>query len=269
MRILFLGTASGAGKTTLAAMYCRHLARTGVDAVPFKASNLSTRSHRTADGGEIGIGQLIQARAAGAEPAADMNPVLLRPRGGGAVETVVRGVPADGPVGREALGDIVAAAYDRLAAAHEAVVCEGSGSPAELNLIDRDLANVGLLRMRPMPAVLVGDIERGGVFAAVYGTWLLMPADVRPLLKGFVINRFRGDPSILGDGIERIEELTGMPCLGVMPFTEVALPEEDSCRDAPDGTATDTAWTEELDRLLDAAAANGFDPGRIDAIARG
>ncbi len=262
---MLLGTASGAGKTTMAAMLCRHLHRSGTDVAPFKASNLSTRSHRTADGGEIGIGQMLQAVAAGLEPAADMNPVMLRP-GPGGMRTLIRGGDA-GDAGRDRIMEAATESFDRLAAAHAAVVCEGSGSPAELNLIDRDIANVGMLRMRPMPAVLVADIERGGVFAAVLGTWRLLPDDVRPLLRGFVINRFRGDPSILGSGIRRIEEMTGMTCLGVMPRTGASLPEEDTAADGGSGTRDD--WITELDRLLDAASAGGFDIGSLCDAARG
>ena len=221
MKVLFLGTASGAGKTTVTAMYCRYLARRGVRVAPFKASNLSLNSYATSEGGEIGIGQAFQALAAGIVPVTDMNPILLKPGGGGRMQVVLNGKPcSDVTEGRPM--DIAKAtseackAYDRLRERFDAVVCEGSGSPAEINLRDRDIANIGMMRERNIPAVLVGDIERGGVFAALYGTWKLVPEEQRGLLKGFMINRFRGDPTILGSGIARIEEITGMKCLGVL-----------------------------------------------------
>ena len=196
MRVLVLGTSSGAGKTTVCAMICRHLMREGLNPVPFKALNLSLNSYATRDGGEIGIGQAFQAWSCGLEPETDMNPILLKPSGGGVIQMVLRGKPhqdvtKDCPMDRAAAMDAAAEAYSRLSSEHGFVVCEGSGSPAELNLIERDIANVGLIRRIGIPAILVGDIERGGVFAAIYGTWLLIPEDVRPLVKGFVINRFR------------------------------------------------------------------------------
>lgn len=228
--LLFLGSASGVGKTTLAAAYCRYLGRKGVKVAPFKGSNLSLNSYVTQNGEEIGMGQAAQAWACGLEPTADMNPLLLKPSGG-SLQAVVLGKPrTDLKRGsqRPDFSDEVYAAYDRLAAEYDFIVCEGSGSPVELNLMERDVANTGLMRARGTEAVLVADIERGGVFAAVYGTWKLMPDDVRPLMTKFIINRFRGDPAILAPGIERIEELTGMKCIGIVPFRRVRMPEEDS-----------------------------------------
>lgn len=223
--LLFLGTASGVGKTTLAAAYCRYLSRNGVAAAPFKASNLSLNSYVTADGDEIGMGQAVQAWACGLEPRADMNPLLLKPSGGSMQAVVLGRARADIRRGEHMdFSEEVYGAYDRLAGEFGFVVCEGSGSPTELNLMDRDVANVGLMRARRTEAVLVADIERGGVFAAVYGTWLLMPEDVRPLLGKFIINRFRGDPSILSPGIRRIEDLTGMECAGVVPYARIRAP---------------------------------------------
>lgn len=231
--LLFLGTASGAGKTTLDAAFCRYLVRKGVRAAPFKASNLSLNSYVTLANEEIGMGQAFQSWACGLEPVGDMNPVLLKPSGSGRMQVVLCGRPymeisADNPMDRERVMTKACESYDRLCAKYDAVICEGSGSPAELNLQDTDMANVGLMRARKVPSVVVGDIERGGVFAAIYGTWLLIPEDVRPLVKGFLINRFRGDASLLGSGIERIEELTGMRCYGVVPYEYLKFPEEDS-----------------------------------------
>ena len=275
-RILVLGTSSGAGKTTFCAMLCRYLARRGLDPVPFKGLNLSLNSYATRDGGEIGIGQAFQAWSAGLEPETDMNPVLLKPAGRGVIQLVLNGQPSMDsdkyhPMDREEALKEAVKAFDRLSEKHGFVVCEGSGSPVELNMMDRDIANVGLMRATGVPAILVGDIERGGVFAAVYGTWLLMPEDVRPQLKAFVINRFRGDGSILADGIRRIEELTGMKCLGVLPYMDLRFPEEDSLSDSEgrlEGEDARSAFMRNVDELTDCAEGSGFDFDSLIGMSR-
>ncbi len=233
MKLMFLGTSSNAGKTLLSAIFCRYLTDKGVDTVPFKGSNLSLNSVATRDGKEIGIGQAFQAMACLKEPAGDMNPVLLKPSGKGVVQVITNGKPyANISPGcapdTEELVRIACESFDRLSDAHDAVICEGSGSPVELNLKSRDVANLRMVRERKIPAVLVGDIERGGVFAAIYGTWLLMTPEEKKFMKGFIINRFRGEPSILKSGIDRIESLTGMKCLGIVPYIDLRFPEEDS-----------------------------------------
>ena len=276
MRVLVLGTSSGAGKTTVCAMICRHLMRERLDPVPFKALNLSLNSYATRDGGEIGIGQAFQAWSCGLEPETDMNPVLLKPSGGGVIQMVLRGKPhqdvtKENPMDRSAAMDAAAEAFSRLSSEHGFVVCEGSGSPAELNLMDRDIANVGLMRRLGIPAILVGDIERGGVFAAVYGTWLLIPEDVRPLVKGFVINRFRGEPSILRSGIEEVERLTGMKCLGVLPYMHLRFPDEDSLSSSEgklEGSDARSAFMDNMDELTDACERE-LDFEALEEIARG
>lgn len=233
MKLMFLGTSSNAGKTLLSAIFCRYLTDKGVDTVPFKGSNLSLNSVATRDGKEIGIGQAFQAMACMKEPTGDMNPVLLKPSGKGVVQVITNGRPyANISPGcapdTEELVRIACESFDRLSDAHDAVICEGSGSPVELNLKSRDVANLRMVRERKIPAVLVGDIERGGVFAAIYGTWLLMTPEEKKFMKGFIINRFRGEPSILKSGIDRIESLTGMKCLGIVPYIDLRFPEEDS-----------------------------------------
>lgn len=267
MRLLFLGTSSGAGKTTLDAAFCRYLKKRDMDPVPFKASNLSLNSYATRDGGEIGMGQAFQAWSCGLEPETDMNPVLMKPSGKGVQQLIVNGKPfmdidADHPMDRQKVMAEVHRAYDRLASKHGFVVCEGSGSPAEINLMDRDLANTGLMREIGVPAVLVGDIERGGVFAAIYGTWRIIPDDLKPLMKGFIINRFRGEASILQSGIERIEELTGMKCLGVVPYVDLKFPEEDSLSESGgklEGDDPHTAFMDNIDELLRTCEEAGLD----------
>lgn len=277
MRILVLGTSSDAGKTVTSAMICRYLARKGLDPVPFKASNLSLNSYATKDGGEIGMGQTFQAWCCGIEPETDMNPVLMKPSGNGRIQLIVGGKPltevaGDSENGRTAARMEIRKAFSRLSEQHGFMVCEGSGSPAELNLMERDLANVGLMRAVNVPTVLVGDIERGGVFAAIYGTWRLIPDDVRPLMKGFVINRFRGEASILKEGIEKIEHLTGMRCLGVLPYMHLRFPEEDSLSKSEgrmEGEDPRQAFLDNIDEMLDAALEAGFDFDALIEMAKG
>lgn len=277
MRVLLLGTSSDAGKTVCSAMICRYLARNGIRPVPFKAFNLSLNSYATKDGGEIGMGQTFQAWACGVEPETDMNPVLYKPSGNGVMQAVLGGRPyMDLRDGRKIDRDValrqIRESYGRLESRYDMVVCEGSGSPAELNLMDTDLANTGLMREIGVPAVLIGDIERGGVFAAIYGTWRLIPDDLKPQMKAFIINRFRGEPSILKDGIERIEELTGMRCLGVLPYLPLKFPEEDSLSGSGGELRGDDprqAFMDNLDALIDAAEEAGFDFDGIVRISEG
>ena len=265
--LLFLGTSSGAGKTTLDAAFCRYLVRKGMKVAPYKASNLSLNSYVTLGGEEIGMGQAFQAWACGIEPTGDMNPVLLKPAGSGRMQIILRGKPyqdivRDQPWDRDEVMEKACESYDRLIEQYDAVICEGSGSPAELNLMSTDMANVGLMKARGVKAILVGDIERGGVFAAIYGTWLLIPDELKPLMKGFVINRFRGDASILGPGIQKVEELTGMKCFGIVPYEPLKFPEEDSLSQTGGNIGSGDLHEEfirNLDRLIDNAVESGVD----------
>ena len=253
--------------TTVCAMICRYLKKNGVDVAPFKGSNLSLNSIATKDGGEIGMGQAFQAWAAGLDPETDMNPVLLKPSGKGVMQLVLNGKPfkditKDSPMDREMALQEVKKAFDRMNSKHQLVLCEGSGSPVELNLMKTDLANVGLMKATGVPAVLVGDIERGGVFAAIYGTWKLIPDELKPQLKGFIINRFRGDGSILKPAIERIENMTGMKCLGVLRYEYLRFPEEDSLSSSEgklEGNDVHSAFIANLDEMITHAEEDGFD----------
>ncbi|WP_435194581.1 cobyric acid synthase [Natronomonas sp. EA1] len=237
--LLVAGTASHVGKSTVVAGLCRLLADRGVSVAPFKAQNMSNNARAvvSSDGewGEIGVSQYTQARAAGVAPTTDMNPVLLKPRGDGESQLVIQGQA----VGNVAAGEYyeegwhrareaAEASYDRLAADHDVVVAEGAGSIAEINLHDRDLANVETARFADAEILLLGDIERGGVFASLYGTLELMPADLRERVCGVMITKFRGDPSLLDSGIADLEARTGVPVLGVLPYDDPGLPEEDS-----------------------------------------
>jgi adenosylcobyric acid synthase len=233
--LLVAGTSSDAGKSVLVAGLCRWLARQGVTVAPFKAQNMSLNSYVTRDGAEIGRAQAMQAAAAGVEPAADMNPVLLKPGSDRRSQVVVLGraeAEADA-VGYRAhlprLRQVVLDSLARLRDRYDVVICEGAGSPAEINLRAGDLANMGLARAAGLPVVVTGDIDRGGVFAALYGTLaLLQPAD-QALVAGFVINKFRGAPELLGSGLAMLRKLTGRPAYGVLPWREgLWLDAEDS-----------------------------------------
>ncbi|HEV2537124.1 MAG TPA: cobyric acid synthase [Streptosporangiaceae bacterium] len=233
--LLVAGTASDAGKTVLVAGLCRWLARQGVKVAPFKAQNMSLNSFVTMDGAEIGRAQVMQAAAAGIEPTADMNPVLLKPGSDRRSQVVVLGHPeteADA-MGYRAhaprLRQVAVDSLNRLRDAYDVVICEGAGSPAEINLRDTDVANMGLARAAGLPVILAGDIDRGGVFAAMYGTLALLAPEDQALICGFVINKFRGAPELLDSGLTMLHQLTGRPVYGVLPWRDgLWLDAEDS-----------------------------------------
>ncbi|RJO74801.1 cobyric acid synthase [Nocardia panacis] len=224
--LLIAGTTSDAGKSVVVAGLCRMLARKGVRVAPFKAQNMSNNSVVTLDGGEIGRAQALQAQACGLEPSVRFNPVLLKPGSDRRSQLVVRG-QAVGTVGardyfrhRRELREVVAAELAGLRAEFDVVLCEGAGSPAEINLRATDLANLGLAEAAELPVLVVGDIDRGGVLAHLFGTLAVLdPADQR-FISGFIVNKFRGDPALLRPGLDRLTELTGRPTLGVLPYVE-------------------------------------------------
>ncbi|HEY4331231.1 MAG TPA: cobyric acid synthase [Ilumatobacteraceae bacterium] len=220
------GTTSDAGKSTLVVGLCRLLARNGVSVAPFKAQNMALNSFVTSTGDEIGRAQGVQALAAGIEPLAAMNPILLKPTGERASQVIVMGHPIGVMTAVEyherkpELLEMVLEALAGLRRRFDVVLCEGAGSPAEINLLDRDIVNLRIAREGGFAAIVVGDIDRGGVFAHLFGTVALLPADLRPLVRGFVINRFRGDPALLGDGLADLEHRSGVPTLGVLPMLD-------------------------------------------------
>ncbi len=256
--LLVAGTTSDAGKSVFTTGLCRLLARRGVRVAPFKAQNMSNNSMVVAgpdgEGAEIGRAQWVQAVAAGVTPEVAMNPVLLKPGSDTRSHVVLNGRPAGHlssqgfAGGRRALAEAAFAAYDDLAARFDVVVCEGAGSPTEINLRADDYVNLGLARHADMPVVVVGDIDRGGVYAAFYGTVaLLEPADQR-LVAGFVVNKFRGDVGLLAPADAEIARLTGRPVLGVLPWS-------------PD------AWLDSEDGLdVDGRAAATTDPLRVAVV---
>jgi adenosylcobyric acid synthase len=233
--LLVAGTGSDAGKSVLVAGLCRWLARQGVKVAPFKAQNMSLNSFVTLDGAEIGRAQAMQAAAAGVEPVADMNPVLLKPGSDRRSQVVVLGHPeaeADA-VGYRAhaprLRQVALDSLARLRVSYDVVICEGAGSPAEINLRETDVANMGLARAAGLPVIVTGDIDRGGVFAAMYGTLALLSPEDQALICGFVINKFRGAPELLDSGLVMLRRLTGRPVYGVLPWQEgLWLDAEDS-----------------------------------------
>ena len=205
---------------------CRLLARKGIAVAPFKAQNMSNNSAVTVEGGEIGRAQAMQARAAGLAPSVRFNPILLKPGSDRTSQLVVRGQVV-GAVGaadyiehRDRLAEVVTGELAALRTEFDAVICEGAGSPAEINLRATDLANMGLARSAHMPVVLVGDIDRGGLLAHLFGTVAVLAPEDQALIAGFVVNKFRGDPALLAPGLTQLEQLTGRPTYGVIPFDD-------------------------------------------------
>ncbi len=233
--LLVAGTHSDAGKSLVTAGLCRWLTRQGASVAPFKAQNMALNSVVARGGFEIGRAQAMQAAAAGVEPEVAMNPILIKPSGERRSQVIVMGRPYASVSARsyqelkDELRPIVAEALEDLRARYDVVICEGAGSPAEINLRGADLTNMGLARAAGLPVLLVGDIDRGGVFASLLGTLVaLEPADQRHI-AGFVINKFRGDHGILAPGLEQITARTGRPTLGVLPYVEeLGIDAEDS-----------------------------------------
>lgn len=234
--LMIQGTGSNVGKSLLVAGLCRAARRRGISVAPFKPQNMSNNAAVTPDGGEIGRAQALQARAAGLEPSVHMNPVLLKPETDRAAQVVVQGravtraAAADYLALKAGLMTAVLDSFARLGAAHDLVLVEGAGSPAEVNLRPRDIANMGFARAAGVPVVLVGDIDRGGVIAQIVGTQAVLDPEDAAMIRGFVINRFRGDPALFDGGRACIRQRTGWPDLGLVPwFPDAArLPAEDA-----------------------------------------
>lgn len=234
--LMIQGTGSDVGKSLLVAGLCRIARRRGLRVAPFKPQNMSNNAAACADGGEIGRAQAVQARAAGLAPHTDFNPVLLKPASDRRAQIIVHGRVQDAQdaarymAGRGALMPAVAESFTRLAAAFDLVIVEGAGSPAEINLRAGDIANMGFARHFDVPVILAGDIDRGGVIAALVGTQAVLdPADAA-MIRGFLVNKFRGDPALFDDGLAEIVRRTGWPSLGVIPWIGAAsrLPAEDA-----------------------------------------
>jgi adenosylcobyric acid synthase len=252
--LMVCGTTSNAGKTTVVTGLCRVLARAGVRVAPFKAQNMALNSVVTPSGHEIGRAQGVQAFAAGVEPEAGMNPILLKPTGERTSQVVVLGrawrvmSAAEYHDQKLQLLPVVLEALADLRSRFDVVLCEGAGSPAEINLLDHDIVNMRIAYESGIPAIVVGDIDLGGVFAALYGTVALLPDSYRPMVRGFVINKLRGDPGLLLDGCDQLHERTGVPTLGVLPWIdELGIDSEDSLALRDGACASRPALGDELD----------------------
>jgi adenosylcobyric acid synthase len=233
--LMIQGASSSVGKSLLVTALCRLFAQRGVRVAPFKAQNMSNNAAVCVDGAEIGRAQAVQAAAAGVEPTAEMNPILLKPEGHARSQVIVMGrawrtLRAGEYYQHKAeLWPVVTTALDRLRAAYELVVIEGAGSPAELNLQATDMVNMAVARYAHSPVLLVGDIDRGGVFAQLLGTLWLLPAAEQALVRALVVNKFRGDLSLFAEGVRILEARSALPVLGVVPFIpDLYIPEEDS-----------------------------------------
>lgn len=233
--LMIQGTASSAGKSIMVAALCRILKQDGYRVAPFKSQNMALNSFVTKDGGEIGRAQAVQAAAAGIEPSVEMNPVLLKPQADATSQVIVLGKAqsvADAPDyyrDNHRLWPVIADSLTKLRSQYEVVIIEGAGSPAEVNLMDRDIANMRIAELAEAPVILVGDIDRGGVFASIVGTLQLLPGRQRSMVKGLVINKFRGDLALLKPGLDFLEKRCRRPVLGVVPYIRnLAIAQEDS-----------------------------------------
>src|SRR3972149_3956385 len=232
--IMLQGTASHVGKSILVAALCRIFKEHGLRVAPFKSQNMALNSFVTLDGGEIGRAQAFQAEAAGLEPTVDMNPILLKPTSDTGSQVVIHGKVYANMKAKEyhkfkkEAAKYVIESYRRLAQKNDVIVIEGAGSPAEINLRENDIANMGLAEMVDAPVILIGDIDRGGVFASLIGTLELLTPVEKKRIKGFIINKFRGDFGLLKPGIDFLENKTGLPVFGVVPYLkDIILPDED------------------------------------------
>ena len=235
--IMVQGTMSGAGKSLLCTALCRIFAQDGYKVAPFKSQNMALNSFVTRAGLEMGRAQVVQAQAAGVEPDVRMNPILLKPSSDVGSQVIVNGeVRGDMPARayfrqKKTLIPEILRAYESLAQEYDILVIEGAGSPAEINLKADDIVNMGLAKLVDAPVLLVGDIDRGGVFAQLFGTVELLEPDERARIKGLVINKFRGDVGILRPGLAMLEEKTHLPVFGVVPYLKVDIEDEDSLSD--------------------------------------
>ena len=233
--LMIQGTASAVGKSILVTALCRIFRQDGFRVAPFKSQNMALNSFVTKSGEEMGRAQAVQAEAAGIEPTVDMNPILIKPEADSKAQVVVLGKPAmtltAGEYGRHAgkLLSVVEASLARLCSAYDIVVIEGAGSPAEINIKQNEIVNMRIARLAKAPVLLVGDIDKGGVFASLVGTLALLDEVERDSIKGFIINKFRGDIALLQPGLDYLESYTSKPVIGVIPYYHhILIPEEDS-----------------------------------------
>ena len=233
-KIMLQGTASNVGKSTIVTGLCRIFKQDGYTVVPFKSQNMALNSFITKEGLEMGRAQVSQAEASGIEPIADMNPILLKPSGNHKSQVIVRGKVVGNMSSTEyhdyklELMDVLKDTFDELNNKYDITVMEGAGSCAEINLKERDISNMGMANIADAPVIIVGDIDRGGVFASLAGTMLLLNDEERKRVKGVIINKFRGRKELLGDGVKMLEDIIKVPVLGVVPYNDIKIEDEDS-----------------------------------------
>lgn len=233
-KIMLQGTASNVGKSTIVTGLCRIFKQDGYTVVPFKSQNMALNSFITKEGLEMGRAQVSQAEASGIEPIADMNPILLKPSGNHKIQVIVRGKVVGNMSSTEyhdyklELMDVLKDTFDELNNKYDITVMEGAGSCAEINLKERDISNMGMANIADAPVIIVGDIDRGGVFASLAGTMLLLNDEERKRVKGVIINKFRGRKELLGDGVKMLEDIIKVPVLGVVPYNDIKIEDEDS-----------------------------------------
>jgi adenosylcobyric acid synthase len=274
--IMFQGTGSDVGKSLVVAGLCRHFAKAGKRVRPFKPQNMSNNAAVTADGGEIGRAQALQARACGVAPSVHMNPVLLKPQSEIGAQVVVQGKvfgqarASEYRALKPQLLPRVLESFERISADADLVLVEGAGSPAEVNLRDGDIANMGFAEAAKVPVILVGDIDRGGVIASIVGTMALLPKEDAAYIHGYLINKFRGDPVLFDDGLATIDRATGLKCLGVVPWFSQAhlLPAEDAMALNGYRARTDGAIKIAVPRLPRISNFDDLDPLRAEPDVR-
>lgn len=264
--IIVQGTTSSAGKSILCTALCRIFKQDGMKVYPFKSQNMSSKYHKTKDGKIIAIAQALQAWAAGLEPHENMNPILLIPNSDLSSMLIINGedsgetTSVDYFKNKAVLREMITERYKEVESLNDLVIIEGAGSPAEINLSKDDIVNMGMARIADAPVLLVTDIDRGGSFAAVYGTVMLLENEDRRRIKGIVFNKFRGDRSLLEPGIEMLEKLIDIPVVGIIPYIDLNIADEDTLTDktkkCEDGSQTRDELEEELEKLAEVVRAN-------------
>lgn len=264
--IMVQGTTSSAGKSILCTALCRIFKQDGVKVYPFKSQNMSSKYHKTKDGKMIAIAQALQAWAAGLEPHETMNPILLVPNSDLSSTLIINGDDSGSTTSAEyfrdkaVLREMITERYTEIESLNELVIIEGAGSPAEINLNKDDIVNMGMAKIADAPVLLITDIDRGGSFAAVYGTVMLLKQEDRKRIKGIVFNKFRGDISLLEPGIEMVEKLIDIPVVGIIPYIDLNIADEDTLTDktkkCEDGLQTSDELEKELEKLAEVVRAN-------------
>lgn len=275
-KIMVQGATSSAGKSLLCTGLCRYFYKKGLKVFPFKSQNMSRNAFVDEDGNKIATAQVQQAFACNRKPDVKMNPVLLIPKTDVGSTVVLFGKEFKDMKAREyfeykkELLPVIKKTFSEIESENDIVVVEGAGSPAEINLRENDIVNMGLAELVDLPVILVADIDRGGVFASLYGTVMLLSENERKRIKGLVINKFRGDKTLLDSGIEQIEKLTGIPVIGTIPYVKLNIPDEDSLVDydkpANHGGVTREELEIEFDKLMNAIADN-MDMKLVEEIA--